>query len=510
MQSEELIFGPPGCGKTYTLMKIIESELENGTPPDRIGFVSFTRKSIEEARERAGKNFALTAKDTPYFRTLHSMGFHWLGMKSSDIVNKYDMNNLGQELGISFDSHDVYDEDGLLIPSASEGNKYMTMIQRASMRMITLDQEFNENGDYSLEYAVLEKIANVYKSFKRENGKFDFTDMVELMVKQGQGPSLEVLIVDEAQDLTPLQWEQVKVLRSNAKRVYYAGDDDQAIFKYTGVEVRHMLGICKNIRILEQSYRVPQSVHNLAGAIASRIGIRQEKNWRPTTHDGSLNYHNHLYDIDGLDQGSWTIMSRTTKQLNSISHSLKSAGVLFSRNGYLSFNKDKANAMYIWERLQRGDFISVEDAQNLYKELPKRGDKARVKHGMAKTLEECDPIKPITYDTLIEDHGLIVGNQMPAEVLLNLSEDDVQYINSMAARGYSVHDEPKIKLSTIHRMKGGEDDNIVLMNNMGYLPWKNYAEGDPDDEHRVFYTAVTRTKHNLHIVEDGDKFGYPL
>lgn len=277
MQSEELIFGPPGCGKTYTLMKLIEAELENGTPPDRIGFVSFTRKSIAEARDRAGKNFSLTEKETPYFRTLHSMGFHWLGMKTSDIVNKYDMNNLGNELGISFDSHNVYDDDGLLIPSASEGNKYMTLIQRSAMRMISLEQEFNENGDYKLEYGVLEKIYNVYTSFKREAGKFDFTDMVELMVRQGQGPSLDVLIVDEAQDLTPLQWEQVKVLRTNAKRVYYAGDDDQAIFKYTGVDVKHMLGICSNMRVLQQSYRVPQCVHNLAGDIAARIGIRQKK-----------------------------------------------------------------------------------------------------------------------------------------------------------------------------------------------------------------------------------------
>jgi superfamily I DNA/RNA helicase len=510
MESEQLIFGPPGCGKTYTMMKIIEQELEDGTPPDRIGFVSFTRKAIAEARDRAGANFNLIPKDTPFFRTLHSMGFYWLGMKQEDVVSKYDMGQLGQELGISFDSHSVYDEDGLLIASSSEGNRYLTLIQRATMRMVSLEQEFNENADYRLEFAVMEKINAAYKAMKGERGKVDFTDMIELMVKEGRGPRLDVLIVDEAQDLTPLQWEQVKVLRSNAKRVYYAGDDDQAIFEYTGVDVVHLLGVTDNKRILEQSYRVPRSVHKLAGRIASQISQRQEKLWKPAAHEGTINYHSHILHIDDIDEGSWTVMSRTSKQLNEISHYLKVSGQLFSRNGTLSFDPDKVKAMKVWDRLQDGNMISVQDAEDLYAVLPKRGDHARVKHGMAKTLKDCDPAKPLTISALIEDHGLLAHKEMPRDVLLNLSEDDSRYLDAIESRGHSLFDKPRIKLSTIHRMKGGEDDNIVLLNDMGYMSWKNYAEGNPDGEHRVFYTAVTRTKHNLHIVQNADKYGYPL
>ena len=64
MRTETLIFGPPGCGKTYTLINLIREELANGTPPDRIGFVSFSKKSIEEARTRAGSELGLTHKGT--------------------------------------------------------------------------------------------------------------------------------------------------------------------------------------------------------------------------------------------------------------------------------------------------------------------------------------------------------------------------------------------------------------------------------------------------------------
>jgi len=131
MQSEQLIFGPPGCGKTYTLMEIIRKEMESGTPPDRIGFVSFSRKSITEARDRAGAELNLTERDTPYFRTLHSMGFHWLGMKTEELIGVYDLKQIGASMGMAFDTRDVYDKDGVMQLSAKEGNKYLTLIQRA-------------------------------------------------------------------------------------------------------------------------------------------------------------------------------------------------------------------------------------------------------------------------------------------------------------------------------------------------------------------------------------------
>ena len=86
MTEETLIFGPPGCGKTHTMIEIVRQELANGTPPDRIGFGSFSRKSIQEARERVSTALQLTEKDVPWFKTLHSIGFNWLGMDKSETI----------------------------------------------------------------------------------------------------------------------------------------------------------------------------------------------------------------------------------------------------------------------------------------------------------------------------------------------------------------------------------------------------------------------------------------
>ena len=75
-----LILGPPGCGKTYTLIERVQAKLEEGVHPSRIGVVSFTTKAIGEFIARACDKFNLTKQDFPHFKTLHATGYHGLGL----------------------------------------------------------------------------------------------------------------------------------------------------------------------------------------------------------------------------------------------------------------------------------------------------------------------------------------------------------------------------------------------------------------------------------------------
>ena len=77
------LFGPPGTGKTTTLLNLVDKALAEGTPPHKIAFFAFTRKAASEAKERASIRFGLDPKaDLPYFRTIHSLAFFLIAPRS--------------------------------------------------------------------------------------------------------------------------------------------------------------------------------------------------------------------------------------------------------------------------------------------------------------------------------------------------------------------------------------------------------------------------------------------
>ena len=72
----------------------------------------------------------------------------------------------------------------------------------------------------------------------------------------------------------------------------------------------------------------------------------------------------------------------------------------------------------------------------------------------------------------------------------------------MMEAGEKLSREARVKLSTIHSAKGGEADNVLLiMDNTKMIREATEKSLDKEDEeHRVWYVGVTRTKQNLYIM----------
>ena len=82
------LFGPPGTGKTTSLLNKVEDLLSDGVASNQIGYFAFTRKAAHEARDRAVLRFNLDPeKNFLFFRTLHSLAFQLLGLNGKGMRN---------------------------------------------------------------------------------------------------------------------------------------------------------------------------------------------------------------------------------------------------------------------------------------------------------------------------------------------------------------------------------------------------------------------------------------
>ena len=105
---------------------------------------------------------------------------------------------------------------------------------------------------------------------------------------------------------------------------------------------------------------------------------------------------------------------------------------------------------------------------------------------------------------LQREHGLLAGaDEIWSQALNKIPDVDRAYITALLRSGEKFNAKPRIKLSTIHGAKGGEADNVILLQDLSYSALQNNLS---DDLHRVFYVAVTRTKQNLFLIDPEDTF----
>ena len=494
MKNRIIIPGPPGTGKTYRLMQYIKKEVEEyKTPQDKILYISFSKAAEREARKRIAY---------PKIRvsTLHALGAQELGLdvKKQLLQGKEwkkfkNANPICQ--GLSFET--FVDDTGL----PRYKNVHMQLIEYSRAKKINLIQAATElNITADLNYTQI--IQDQVEQYKKDTKMIEFHDMINDFIRKDLCPPVEAVFLDEAQDLSPLQWDVFFYIEGRSRRSYIAGDDDQAIYNFQGASSEIFINLEGTFDAQIKSQRVPRKVFEYAKKILPNITERLEKEWKPKDEEGEVFENVYLQDID-FSTGNWMIIARTNKMLQPIAEEIYNQGYRFEAKHNEILPPEPLNAYRIWQRLNQGAYIDKYDAKDLYSCLSYKLGHVEYGFSSGKSLDNIDSVD---IDTLRMEHGLRVTGSWEQ---FNISQHIKDYMNVLLNSGDDLMSKPRIKISTIHRVKGEEADNVVLFLDLNRVIYKA-SQFNADPEHRTFFVGVTRAKHNLFLMQPTSEYQYNI
>lgn len=488
--------GPPGTGKTTKQLDIVMRLLEE-VPPERIIFTTYTRAGAYEARDRACERFNLSPDSFRYFTTIHALCYRHIGKQS--VLGRPDMQYIGEKLGLKFTWQNPFAEGQLRLNL--KGDHFVQMHTLARMTRRPIAEVHRDYSGIHVPFSEIERFVKFYDDYRKHYNKIDFTDMLEKFIESDTVIDADYLIVDEAQDLSRIQWEVIEKLSQSVKHTYISGDDDQCIHVWAGADPNILIELKGDHIVLPQSYRIPPSVHELAEKVIQRVPVRIQKTYRPRKGEGKVVALPSVDSIPLEKEGTWLLLCRNRLFGDRFAQACVKRAVLFSGMGD-PVREEAQRAIVYWNQLTNGGVISGAEAKIIYRFLKNRD---RVKHGSkTKLTKEVEDHEPIDITRLRSDFGLLCSGKWE-EAFFNMKPELKAFFLS-SEKNNCLDEMPRVRISTIHGAKGQEADNVAIIPDMSWRTWSAYHH-DRDNEHRVFYVAVTRARHNLFLIRpETDKY----
>lgn len=297
-------------------------------------------------------------------------------------------------------------------------------------------------------------------------------------------------VVHNCQDITALQWKVIEIAFAKAEKIFMAGDENQCLYTYNGARPDFLINFAKQFptEYLSISHRIPKQVYYLAKGIVDLIDDKTEKpfDMKKENVTGKIvqidNFERLLnfIDVDSLDdkkETEWYIICRN--------------------NCYLEEPKDMLEENLIPYWTSDGFFMDGEILRRIkdYYNFGLKGYKTeKKKKEFAEKFNIVDFNLPFTESNLFTEHKKFV------------------YYNFVECYGIEKLEEmckwnPQILVSSIHHVKGGEARNVaLLLDTTRKVDINLYNK--IDEELRVLYVAVTRTKENLILIDSSHGKGY--
>ena len=517
------IIGPPGTGKTTYLAEIWE-DLDEDDDEDVL---------ILTMTKAASHRFILFDSDflENYVSTLHAHCYNVLGKPELAEANIKEWNELYPEYKLSVTSskrasYKVFQSSQCI------GDPLLQEMNRLRNRMTPID---------SWPIRVRE-FAHLYDIWKKERGLIDFTGLIEAGIEQiDQALDVpHILLCDEFQDFSALELKLILKWGESAIDIYLAGDPDQSIYLFHGVEplpnpkINFSNG---NITILNQSYRIPSAVHQVACPWINRIRGRLKAEFKPRDVRGSVRKSNATYKlpqpiIDDIEEElqrnrSVMVLASCAHFLEPTIEILRERGILFhnpyrpSRHAWNPLSLDcysdfgrlmaffrpciriwgfnhrswKYKEIVQWYKMLNWDIDDLPKDKRIIRKLLK--SKRTIEETLHYFFRQCRFPRRLIEAALYGNIDYVRSRISPDRV-----RSYEYYFQLIEEKGIKLmHEIPKLVVGTIHSVKGGEADSVYLFPDLSRATmreWVNTGEGH-DGIVRQFYVAMTRTRENLVI-----------
>lgn len=229
----------PGTGKTRTLISRIEYLLEyRKIRPSQITAVTFTNQAAGELRDRLKKKLGTRRANLVQIGTFHRICMNFLETQGKTVC-------LAGEAACLQMAEEVLAQAG----SLWSPGEFLTLLSRTHGEMTEPDRlTEDEKGK-----AAFREAAALYQRKKKEQGLSDFDDLLldtlDLLEKgTPAGRQFEFLLIDEFQDIDPLQYRLVRAWNREAKELFVIGDPDQSIYGFRGADARCFDRLKKDIQ----------------------------------------------------------------------------------------------------------------------------------------------------------------------------------------------------------------------------------------------------------------------
>ena len=300
-----------------------------------------------------------------------------------------------------------------------------------------------------------------------------------------------VLVIDEAQDMSACEFSLVQALMelNENMRVIAVGDDDQNIYEFRGSDskyLRQLIGDYDATKYeLLDNYRSRKNIVALANVFATKLSERLKETPIHAIQniDGNIVITKHKSKnlavplvADILDKplaGSICVLTETNDEAATVAGLLVKSGfsarLIQDNAGFNIYNL--AEIRYFVDELNLRD-----DVYNISDETWQTAKR--------KTAQEFSSSAAYDYvKNLIQDFEQTNPHR-------KYKSDFLQFIHESKLEDFCEIQSLQIFVSTIHKAKGREFDNVFLM-----------LKNNPttDELHRAVYVAITRAKNNLYI-----------